>query len=121
LGACCEITGTDLFLTNKSVPVMSVPVIPADYLNPAEADPFKYDQDYVVMLSDWSFESPMAIVNNLKKQAGYYHHQRRTLTRCRLVRSISWASRAEPACWHKVGMLLATEIFERQFGRRRLI
>jgi len=48
-------------------------------LDPIEPEPFHYDRDYVVMLSDWSFESPATIISKLKKQAGYYNFQRRTL------------------------------------------
>jgi CopA family copper-resistance protein len=48
-------------------------------LDPLEPEPFHYDRDYVVMLSDWSFESPETIISKLKKQAGYYNFQRRTL------------------------------------------
>ena len=29
------------------------------------------------MLSDWSFESPEALLANLKKQRGYYNFQKR--------------------------------------------
>jgi CopA family copper-resistance protein len=32
----------------------------------------------VVMLSDWTFESPEALLSNLKKQGGYYNFQKRT-------------------------------------------
>ena len=48
-------------------------------IEPAQPDPFAYDRDYVVMLSDWSFEAPEKIIANLKKQAGYYNFQKRTL------------------------------------------
>ena len=48
-------------------------------IDPVEPEPFQYDRDYVVMLSDWSFESPGRIVAKLKKQAGYYNFQRRTM------------------------------------------
>ena len=47
-------------------------------IDPATPAPFKYDRDYVVMLSDWSFESPMSIISNLKKQGNYYNYQRLT-------------------------------------------
>jgi CopA family copper-resistance protein len=40
-------------------------------------EPFQYDREYVVMLSDWSFESPEALLSNLKKQGGYYNFQKR--------------------------------------------
>jgi FtsP/CotA-like multicopper oxidase with cupredoxin domain len=36
-------------------------------IDPIEPEPFRYDRDYVVMLSDWSFESPEALLSNLKK------------------------------------------------------
>lgn len=47
-------------------------------IDPIEPEPFQYERDYVVMLSDWSFESPHTLLSNVKKQAGYYNFQRRT-------------------------------------------
>jgi FtsP/CotA-like multicopper oxidase with cupredoxin domain len=41
------------------------------------AQPF--DRDYIVMLSDWSFEAPESIVSNLKGQSDYYNFHQRTL------------------------------------------
>jgi CopA family copper-resistance protein len=41
------------------------------------AQPF--DRDYVVVLSDWSDESPVRIISNLKFQSDYYNYNRRTL------------------------------------------
>jgi len=38
-----------------------------------------FDRDYVVLLSDWSFEPPETIVSNLKFQSGYYNYGQRTL------------------------------------------
>jgi len=38
-----------------------------------------FDRDYVVMLSDWSDESPDTIVSNLKFQSDYYNFNQRTL------------------------------------------
>ena len=49
-------------------------------IDPIEPEPFSYDREYVVMLSDWSFESPADIIGHLKKQAGYYNFQKRTLS-----------------------------------------
>jgi CopA family copper-resistance protein len=46
-------------------------------LDPVEPDPFQYDREYVVMLSDWTFESPETLLSNLKKQGGYYNFQKR--------------------------------------------
>jgi CopA family copper-resistance protein len=38
-----------------------------------------FDRDYVVMLSDWSDESPETIVSNLKFQSDYYNFRQRTV------------------------------------------
>ncbi|UVT19689.1 MAG: copper resistance system multicopper oxidase [Nitrospira sp.] len=47
-------------------------------LDPLQPEPFHYDRDYVVMLSDWTFESPESVLANLKKQPAYYNFQERT-------------------------------------------
>lgn len=47
-------------------------------IDPAEPEAVPYQQDYVVMLSDWSFLSPGTIMAKLKKDAGYFNHQKRT-------------------------------------------
>ena len=46
-------------------------------IDPIEPEPFRYEREYVVMLSDWSFESPEVLLSNLKKQGGYYNFQKR--------------------------------------------
>ena len=46
-------------------------------IDPQEPEPFRYERDHVVMLSDWSFESPDTLFTNLKKQGGYYNYQKR--------------------------------------------
>src|SRR5262249_41473076 len=38
-----------------------------------------FDRDYVVLLSDWSFEPPEKILSNLKFQSDYYNYGQRTL------------------------------------------
>jgi CopA family copper-resistance protein len=47
-------------------------------IDPPEPEPFRYECEYVVMLSDWSFESPETLLSNLKKRGGYYNFQKRT-------------------------------------------
>lgn len=47
-------------------------------VDPIEPEPFHYDRDYVVMLSDWTFDSPESVLSNLKKLPGYYNFQQRT-------------------------------------------
>lgn len=48
-------------------------------IEPQEADPFDYDRDFVLMLSDWTFEDPNRLLNNLKVRDDYYNFNRRTL------------------------------------------
>lgn len=48
-------------------------------IDPAEPEPFKFDREYVVMLSDWTFENPHRILARLKKQSNYYNFQQRTV------------------------------------------
>ncbi len=47
--------------------------------DPLKPDPVRYDREHVVVLSDWSFMSEMAMIAKLKKQSGYFNFQRRTL------------------------------------------
>ena len=47
-------------------------------IEPAEPEPFTYDRDYVVMLSDWSFQNPARLISNLKAFGNYYNVHRRT-------------------------------------------
>ncbi len=48
-------------------------------IDPREPEPFSYDRDYVVMLSDWSDLSPERLVSLLKKQSSYFNYQQRTV------------------------------------------
>ncbi len=48
-------------------------------VDPREPEPFSYDREYVVMLSDWSDEEPTAIYAKLKKASGYYNFAERTI------------------------------------------
>ncbi len=43
-----------------------------------QPEPFTYDREYVVMLSDWSDEDPEKIFAKLKKQSHYYNFRQRT-------------------------------------------
>lgn len=44
-----------------------------------EPEPFTYDRDYVVMLSDWTDENPARVLSKLKKQSDYYNYHKRTV------------------------------------------
>ena len=47
-------------------------------IEPKDNDPVEYDREYPVLLSDWTFESPYDVMNNMKKMDGYYNYQKRT-------------------------------------------
>jgi len=48
-------------------------------IEPQGREPFRYDRDYVVVLSDWHDTKPEKILANLKKQSDYYNYNQRTL------------------------------------------
>ena len=48
-------------------------------IEPKTPEPFSYDRDYAVVLSDWSFETPEAIFANIKRSGDYYNYQKRTV------------------------------------------
>ena len=47
-------------------------------IDPAQADPIRADRDYVVQLSDWTDEDPMAVFKKLKQQGDYYNFNQPT-------------------------------------------
>lgn len=49
-------------------------------IDPIKPDPFDYDREYIVMFSDWTFESPESIMRKLKAQGDYFNFQQRTLS-----------------------------------------
>ena len=48
-------------------------------IDPKEPEPFSYQRDYVVMLSDWTDEDPVALMKTLKKQSDYYNLHKPTV------------------------------------------
>ncbi|MCO7564526.1 copper resistance system multicopper oxidase [Pseudomonas sp. S 311-6] len=42
-------------------------------------EPFTYERDYVVLLSDWTDEDPAKVLSKLKKQSDYYNFHKRTV------------------------------------------
>ena len=44
-----------------------------------EPEPFEYDREHVVMLTDWTDENPASLMKTLKKQADYYNIHKRTV------------------------------------------
>ena len=47
-------------------------------IEPKEKDPFVFDRDYVIQLSDWSDEDPEDVYAKLKKMGDYYNRNERT-------------------------------------------
>ncbi|MBM9484514.1 copper resistance system multicopper oxidase [Pseudomonas sp. ICBG1301] len=48
-------------------------------IDPKVPETFSYQRDYVVMLSDWTDEDPVALMKTLKKQSDYYNRHKPTV------------------------------------------
>lgn len=48
-------------------------------IDPIDPEPFGYDRDYVVMLSDWTDLDPAALFSRLKKKSDYDNYSKRTV------------------------------------------
>lgn len=48
-------------------------------IDPAGKEPYPYDREHVIVLSDWTFENPTSVFRNLHKIEGYYNYQKRTV------------------------------------------
>jgi CopA family copper-resistance protein len=48
-------------------------------IDPVEPEPFAYDREYIVMLSDWLFGDPEKMLAKLKKDSSYSNYQRPTV------------------------------------------
>ncbi|MDP1570627.1 MAG: copper resistance system multicopper oxidase [Vicinamibacterales bacterium] len=48
-------------------------------IDPREPGPLAYDREHVVMLTDWTDESPARIFSTLKKESHYYNFRQRTV------------------------------------------
>jgi CopA family copper-resistance protein len=48
-------------------------------IEPREPEPFTYDREHVVMLSDWTDMTPERVFAVLKKQSDYFNDQQRTV------------------------------------------
>lgn len=75
-------------------------------IEPASAESYGYDRDYVVMLSDWSFEDAARILAKLKKDSAYYNFNKRTLADVfRDASKVGWrAALADHAAWAQMRM-----------------
>ncbi|WP_428101469.1 copper resistance system multicopper oxidase [Candidatus Rariloculus sp.] len=72
----------------------------------SDPEPFSFDRDYVVMLSDWTDEDPMRVFSNLKKDSHYYNYRKRTLADIRQdIREAGWAqTRRDRRMWNQMRM-----------------
>ncbi|MEZ5947192.1 MAG: copper resistance system multicopper oxidase [Hyphomonas sp.] len=48
-------------------------------IDPHHHDPVAYDREYVLVLSDWTFENPYRVFAKLKKVSDAYNYQQRTM------------------------------------------
>ncbi|MDP3008189.1 copper resistance system multicopper oxidase [Methylotenera mobilis] len=48
-------------------------------IDPITPDPYSYDSECIVMLSDWTFEDPARVLAKMKKFGSYYNFNRRTM------------------------------------------
>lgn len=48
-------------------------------IDPREPEPFAYEREYVILLSDWTFENPQRVFSKLKKMSASYNYQQRTV------------------------------------------
>ena len=48
-------------------------------IDPKGRDPVDYDREFVVQLTDWTFENPEAVFKKLKRHPDYYNRQHRTM------------------------------------------
>jgi CopA family copper-resistance protein len=75
-------------------------------IEPRKPEPFQFDREHVVMLSDWTDEHPGRVFAKLKKQSDYYNFRQRTVadffrdTRERGLR----ATLAERSAWGEMRM-----------------
>ncbi|MCQ9469547.1 copper resistance system multicopper oxidase [Pseudomonas alliivorans] len=44
-----------------------------------EPEPFSYEREHVIMLTDWTDEDPTRLMKKLKKQSDYYNQNKRTV------------------------------------------
>ncbi len=75
-------------------------------IDPVTPDPFAYDSECVVLLSDWTFEDPARVLAKMKKFAPYYNRERRTLADVfRDASRTGWrATMADRSLWARMRM-----------------
>lgn len=79
---------------------------PAGFYGPiiidaAAPEPFSYDREYAVLLSDWNDTPPKKVLANLKKVEGYYNYRRLTLLDLRKQLSAATSDAERAAIWRE--------------------
>lgn len=75
-------------------------------IHPREADPVRVDRDYVVFLSDWTFDDPHHVLARLKKMSDYYNFQQFTLTDLYAIDNMNSAEAwATKLAWDRMRMM----------------
>jgi CopA family copper-resistance protein len=75
-------------------------------IDSVEPEPYQYDRDYVVVLSDWSFEDPLRLMDRMKNLPTYYNFQQRTAADFfRDIRKQGWrATLSDRLMWGRMRM-----------------
>ena len=75
-------------------------------IDPLKPEPFRYDREHVVMLTDWTDENPERVLAKLKKQSDYYNfHQRTAGDLLKDIRTRGWnATMADRRQWAEMRM-----------------
>jgi CopA family copper-resistance protein len=75
-------------------------------IEPREPEPFRYDREHVVLLTDWTDEDPERLFARLKKKSDYYNFRQRTVGDFfRDVRTRGFhATVSERAAWGRMRM-----------------
>ena len=75
-------------------------------IDPIRPDPFAFDREHIVMLSDWPSQDPHHVMAKLKKSADYYNFQKRTVFDFfRDIRQQGWRPTvSERAMWARMRM-----------------
>jgi CopA family copper-resistance protein len=70
-------------------------------IDAAKPEPFQYEREYVVLLSDWNDTPPEKVLANLKKVDGYYNYRRQTLLDLRKQLNAATSDEARAAIWRE--------------------
>ncbi len=75
-------------------------------IQPREPEPYDYQREFTIVLSDWTFENPHRVLANLKRYGGYYNYQRRTLANLgdEAERMGFWGALGDRLSWGRMRM-----------------